>query len=306
MSKKKASINHSKKNTHKFLPKGYYYLLVISTYLLPLILNQASAHCLWAAAKSSLQEHPSSMGVPDSWLVISMLRWQILQSLSTLVKCTLTSGTTTAPPSSRSTSTEHSDAEDPLCFSDTPTISVPESGEDPCWSSSDRSPAAELRWQPLSMSTATWNLSSVISILNTQVENLHVMTQRGKISLIPPHPTKFWRRKFEFFWTLAEEKQKGWYELCEGYYFSVVVGWWISLFWSSESLTEGKRERDMNQQKMLCKRNSIMNYAVIWWGEIWQKKKSTPICFVLFCLFLCKKEKGYWKSNCVCVSRYSF
>ena len=156
--------------------------------MLPLILNQASAHCLWAAAKSSLQEHPSSMGVPDSWLVISMLRWQILQSLSTLSKCTLTSGT---EPSSRSTSTEHSEAEDPLSFSHTPTISVPGSWEELCpsceWSVASEHPssAAELRWQQpllcMSTTTTTWDLSSVVTnILNTQVENLYVMTQWGK------------------------------------------------------------------------------------------------------------------------------
>lgn len=117
------------------------------------------------------------MGNPDSGLAASMLRWQILQSLSTFAKCNLSSAT----PHSRSTSTEHSDTQDSLPLSETPTISV----SDPLeliWSSSDLSPESEytslpvpeLRRSPHSSTLITWDFSMVV-IVKTQKENLHVM-----------------------------------------------------------------------------------------------------------------------------------
>ena len=46
----------------------------LQSYLFPLILNHVSAHCLWAAAKSSLQEQPNTIGTPDSGAAFSKLR----------------------------------------------------------------------------------------------------------------------------------------------------------------------------------------------------------------------------------------
>lgn len=128
-------------------------------------------------------------------------------------------------------------------------------------------------------------------------------SKRQKI-INTPTPHQVLKKKVWVFLNLSRGEAKGVMWIVWGvlpYYSSVVVGWWISLFWSSESLTEGKRERDMNQQKMLCKRNSIMNYAVIWWGEIWQKKKINPylFCFVCFCV----KKKRVIENLTVCVSQ---
>jgi hypothetical protein len=75
------------------------------TYLLPLILNQVSAHRLWARERSSLQEQPSTMPLPDSAAALSSPRWQMRQLLSAFVM--------SASPASRSTSSsEHSDTHD--------------------------------------------------------------------------------------------------------------------------------------------------------------------------------------------------
>uniref|UniRef100_A0A0D9ZPQ1 Uncharacterized protein n=1 Tax=Oryza glumipatula TaxID=40148 RepID=A0A0D9ZPQ1_9ORYZ len=43
-------------------------------YLLPLNLNQVSAHCLWAQERSSLQEQPRNMPEPDSATALSRPR----------------------------------------------------------------------------------------------------------------------------------------------------------------------------------------------------------------------------------------
>lgn len=95
------------------------------TYLFPLILNHVSAHCLCAAAKSSLQEQPNTIGMPDTGAPPSKLRWQILQSLSTLSLFILIS----EMPLSKSISTEHSEKLDFLHGSWTPSISKWEAPE---------------------------------------------------------------------------------------------------------------------------------------------------------------------------------
>ena len=148
----------------------------------PLILNQASAQCLWAAAKSSLQEQPSSIGIPDSWLEASKLRWQILQSFSIFAKCTLIS----ANPHSRSISTEHSDTEDPLLFSTaaaaataTPSSSRMSALE---WTEHRRTSSESVRGRCWCCSTSiatTWEAWTVV-IAKTQKENPHVMGMWGE------------------------------------------------------------------------------------------------------------------------------
>lgn len=158
----------------------------IWTYMSPFILNQASAHCLWAAAKSSLQEQPNSMGIPDSWLEASKLRWQIRQSLSIFAKCTLIS----ANPHSRSISTEQSETEDLLLFSATASSRMSaldwaehrrtssEAGEESVGAAESGQGRSCSCCRSTSIAT-TWEFWIVV-MAKTQKENPHVMALWGQ------------------------------------------------------------------------------------------------------------------------------
>lgn len=145
--------------------------MISLTYLFPLILNQASAHCLWAAAKSSLQEHPNSIGVPDSWFVLSKLRWQIRQSFSALAECTLVCRS----PLSKSTPEQQSNSETVLAWwSDTPDNLHSFECHDSSASEKQRLPSSllmERRWPPSSISSRGWRWLAICKI--AQKEKIH-------------------------------------------------------------------------------------------------------------------------------------
>ena len=153
-------LNHQKWSVELAAAERYY--------LFPLILNQVSAHCLWAQERSSLQEQPRNMPEPDSAAALSRPRWQMRQFLSAVSGLALA---ISASPASRSTSpSEHSDTHDfllpPPSASASPALApAPErtdahvemksSRATEPWRECDRhewSSASEKRWLPLSSS----------------------------------------------------------------------------------------------------------------------------------------------------------
>lgn len=139
----------------------------MNTYVFPLILNQVSAHCLWAVPKSPRQQQPSWIGVSELSLppLLSSSKWQILQSLSIFPKCTFTSKS----PLSKSTSDELSEMKWPISASRTPSIS-PENWPSP--------------WDPQAVESKTechdWSSESSSTDMSLQLPAAERASRNGK------------------------------------------------------------------------------------------------------------------------------